>query len=133
MNLGSPSSTMNVARWALIFKVCFVAALLRFHFPLMIEELFDQKTLPLPTWEWSIFSLTSAIPVLLARKRNPAQREELSYHITFLRGGMLIYLAYSLIGAIFAVELILLVAAVASSTGLLVPSLMYRRERAVVR
>ncbi|MGA4857405.1 hypothetical protein ACPCAB_12165 [Streptomyces koyangensis] len=131
MNLGSPSNTMNIARWALVFKLCLVAALLRFHFPLMVEELFDRKTLSLPTWEWSIFSLTSFIPVLLAR--NPAQREELNYHITFLRGGMILYLVYGLIGAIFAGELILLVAAVASSTGLLVSSLMYRRERALVR
>lgn len=131
MRFRSHNSTMNMARWALIFKLCLIAALLRFLFPIMTDDLFDRQVLALPTWEWSIFSLTSVIPVLLAR--NPAQREELDDHIIILGGGMLFYLVYGLIGAIFAGKLILWVAAAAGSIGLLILLLMYRTERAVVR
>ncbi len=131
MRFGSPNSKMNIARWALIFKLCLIAALLRLLFPAMTDDLFGRKMLPFPTWEWSIFSLTSIIPALLAR--NPAQREELGDHIIILRAGMVFYLTYGLIGAIFAGKLILWVAAAAGSIGLLALSLVYLKGRAIVR
>ncbi|WP_436737563.1 hypothetical protein [Streptomyces sp. BBFR102] len=122
---------MNIDRWALIFKWCLIVALLRLTFPMMTEDLLDRQILAFPTWEWSVASITSVIPPLLAR--NPTQRRELNHHVIILGGGMLFYLTYGLIGAIFAGKLILWVAAAAGSTGLLTLSVMYLKERSVVR
>ncbi|WP_053042553.1 hypothetical protein [Streptomyces sp. KE1] len=105
-----------------------MVALLRFTFT---EDFLGQQMLPYPTWEWSILSLTSFIPALLAR--NPAHWEELTHDIIILAGGMVFYLAYGLIGAIFAGKLILWVAAAAGSIGLLALSVVYLKGRAVVR
>ncbi|MFF8579408.1 hypothetical protein ACF05R_11905 [Streptomyces albidoflavus] len=122
---------MNIERWSLVFKLCLVTALLRLSFPMMTKDIFDQQILAFPTWEWSLLSLTSFIPALLAR--NPAQWEDLNDHIVILAAGMLFYLVYGLIGAIFAGKLILWVAAAAGSIGLLALSLVYLKGRAVVR
>ncbi|RZE98486.1 hypothetical protein [Streptomyces sp. SCA2-2] len=122
---------MNIERWSLVFKLCMITALLRLCFPMMTEDLFDQQILAFPTWEWSLLSLTSFIPALLAR--NPAQWEDLNDHIVILAGGMLFYLVYGLGGAIFAGKLILWVAVAAGSIGLLALSLVYLKGRAVVR
>ncbi|KLJ01221.1 hypothetical protein WQ59_14020 [Streptomyces sp. KE1] len=128
MRSHSRKNTLNVGRWALVFKLCLVVALLRFTFT---EDFLGQQMLPYPTWEWSILSLTSFIPALLAR--NPAHWEELTHDIIILAGGMVFYLAYGLIGAIFAGKLILWVAAAAGSIGLLALSVVYLKGRAVVR
>ncbi|MEQ4196717.1 MULTISPECIES: hypothetical protein [unclassified Streptomyces] len=122
---------MNIERWSLVFKLCLVTALLRLSFPMMTKDIFDQQILAFPTWEWSLLSLTSFIPALLAR--NPAQWEDLNDHIVILAAGMLFYLVYGLGGAIFAGKLILWVAAAAGSIGLLALSLVYLKGRAVVR
>lgn len=124
-------NTMNIERWSLIFKLCLIAALLRLSFPMMTEDILDRQILAFPTWEWSLFSLTSFIPALLAR--NPSQWEELNHHVVILAGGMLFYLVYGLGGAIFAGKLILWVAVAAGSIGLLALSLVYLKGRAIVR
>ncbi|MFD5375908.1 hypothetical protein ACFWJE_16075 [Streptomyces griseoincarnatus] len=97
-------------------KAVFVLAVFRVLAGPFTEDVFGEELLPMPTWEWVVFSVTPLIILWLARR--PVDWEALSGERMFFRIALTFYLLYALTFSLFQGEWILLVGVAAGLSGL---------------
>ncbi|MEW2118467.1 hypothetical protein AB0945_25420 [Streptomyces sp. NPDC005474] len=108
-------------------KIVFIVALLRFFAGPMTKDLLNDELLPMPTWEWSLFALTPAILIFVARR--PRDWDGLADSLTFIRWILGFYLVYALVFATFQGKWVLWIAVLASLGSLAGMWHLNRRER----
>ncbi|MFE0132453.1 hypothetical protein ACFWY6_12900 [Streptomyces sp. NPDC059037] len=79
-------------------KVVLALALLRLFAGPATKDFLGRELVSMPTWEWTLCSLTPVILIYLAR--HPKDWMELSGERVMVRGALGIYLLYSAMGAI---------------------------------
>jgi hypothetical protein len=96
-------------------KIVFIVALLRFFAGPMTKDLLGDELLSMPTWEWSLCSLTPVILIFVARRSQ--DWDGLADSLTFIRWVLGFYLAYALVFATFQGMWVLWIAVLASLSG----------------
>lgn len=97
-------------------KYIFLLALLRLFITPMSEELMGDELLPMPTWEWSLFSITPGILIYLLRR--PRDWRQLSDDLTIITWSLRFYLLYGLAFTILQGVWVLWIAVLAGAAGL---------------
>jgi hypothetical protein len=105
-----------LAHSALGVKCIFALALLRLFAAPMSKELFNNELLPMPTWEWSVCSVTPGVLIYVARR--PRDWKHLSDDVTIIKWALRFYLAYGLAFALLQEEWMLWVAVLSGIGGL---------------
>lgn len=98
------------------FKVILALALIRILAVPFTEDMFGEAMLPMPTWEWSLCSLTPVI--VIWRARHPDAWKTLMGERTLLTIALTYYLLYAFVSALFQGEWMLRPAVAASAGGL---------------
>ncbi|MFI9153659.1 hypothetical protein [Streptomyces sp. NPDC053367] len=112
-------------------KVIFILAVLRVLAGPFTKDVFDSELLPMPTWEWSLCSVSPVLLVYLARR--PDDWETLSGERTYLKIFLAFYLLWALAFAVFQGEWILWIAVAAGLAGFAGMHRLNRREPADAR
>ncbi|PWI17427.1 hypothetical protein DI272_27155 [Streptomyces sp. Act143] len=120
--------TQRIAYGLGAVKWIFVLALIRLFAGPMTKDLFNNELLPMPTWEWSLCSLTPGILVFLCRR--PSDWRYLSSELTILKWALRFYLIYGLAFALFQGVWVLWIAVAASISGLVAIWKLEQREPA---
>lgn len=97
-------------------KWIFLLALLRLLITPMSDELLGDELLPMPTWEWSLFSITPGILIYLLRR--PRDWQRLSNDLTIINWSLRFYLLYGLAFAVLQAVWVLWIAVLAGTAGL---------------
>lgn len=82
----------------------------------MSKELLNNELLPMPTWEWSVCSVTPGVLIYVARR--PGDWKQLRDDVTIIKWALRFYLAYGLVFALLQGEWMLWVAVLAGIGGL---------------
>ncbi|MCI3246551.1 hypothetical protein [Streptomyces spinosisporus] len=82
----------------------------------MSKELLNNELLPMPTWEWSVCSVTPGVLIYVARRTG--DWKQLRDDVTIIKWALRFYLAYGLAFALLQEEWILWVAVLAGIGGL---------------
>ncbi|KFG74386.1 hypothetical protein [Streptomyces mutabilis] len=109
-------------------KGVFALALFRLFATPFSEEMFGEQWLPMPTWEWTLASLTPVLLIVVARR--PADWSVISGERTTLRIALIFYLAYGLAFAAFQGKTVLRLSVAAGLGGLAGMRLLARKEPA---
>ncbi|CAL9523811.1 hypothetical protein [Streptomyces sp. enrichment culture] len=112
-------------------KIVFILVVFRSMVGPFTEDFFDEELLPMPTWEWSLCSVTPGILIHLARR--PEIWAQLAGERMFLRIALTFYLLYALAFALGQGEWILWIAVAASVGGFGGMLYLDRRNPADVR
>ncbi|MEU0679248.1 hypothetical protein [Streptomyces albogriseolus] len=107
-------------------KVVFILAVFRLLAGPFTEDILGEELLPMPTWEWSMCSVTPVVLLWLARR--PADWGALSGERMFLRIALTFYLLYALAFALFQGEWTLWLGVAAGLGGLAGIQYLDRRE-----
>ncbi|MEU1051259.1 hypothetical protein ABZ397_01610 [Streptomyces sp. NPDC005876] len=94
---GQARRSQRIAYGVGAVKVVFVLALFRLFAAPMSKDLLGKELLPMPTWEWSLCSVTPVVLIYLLRR--PSDWMYLRGERTILRIALCFYLVY---GAVFA-------------------------------
>lgn len=96
-------------------KVIFLLAVFRYFATPFTDDIFGEELLPLPTWEWTVCSITPGLLIWLARR--PVDWATLSTERTILRIALTFYFLYALAFSLFKGGWTLWPAAVAALAG----------------
>ncbi|MFF5159867.1 hypothetical protein ACFY3N_27205 [Streptomyces sp. NPDC000348] len=107
-------------------KWIFLLALLRLLITPMSDELLGDELLPMPTWEWSLFSITPGILIYLLRR--PRDWQQLSNDLTIVNWSLRFYLLYGLAFAVLQGVGVLWISVLAGTAGLAGIWRLNRRE-----
>ncbi|MFJ1972971.1 hypothetical protein ACIO93_30375 [Streptomyces sp. NPDC087903] len=107
-------------------KLIFVLALLRLFATPMTKDLLGEEVLPMPTWEWSLFSVTPGILICFSLHTEDWHR--LRDELTIIRWALGFYLVYGLAFAVLQGAQVLWIAVLAGLGGLVGIWHLNRRE-----
>ncbi|MFF0204138.1 hypothetical protein [Streptomyces sp. NPDC005017] len=96
-------------------KVIFVLALLRMLAGPFTKDFFDEELLPMPTWEWSLASLTPLALIYAARR--PRDWAFLAPERAYFKTFLVFYFLWALAFAVVQGEWVLWIAVAAGLTG----------------
>jgi hypothetical protein len=96
-------------------KILFILVVFRAMVGPFTKDVFDEALLPMPTWEWSLCSVTPVVLIFLARR--PGLWTELASERMFLRIALSFYLLYALTFALAQGEWVLWIAVTAAASG----------------
>ncbi|MET9442819.1 hypothetical protein [Streptomyces sp. NPDC006610] len=128
---GAGSAQQNIDRSVLALKIILAIAIVRLLLGPATEDLLGNKLVSLPTWEWSLCSLSP--PVILFMYRSPANWKLLSYDVIYVQSAAGLYLFYATAYVIFQGGWLLWVAVTASMASFLGVWWLNRKERSSAR